>query len=341
MTDNFEKETEDRQILQETVTNEKIVTHPTLGKIRLRIPTLEVQRRIDSAARARKKYLKDAKDRVEDAQAEGGFKLVPSFRSKEQLRREYAELGWWTEEREAELMELSRQHIEVLTQLEILEFQSEDDIYEGLMEARARLIELFKDSSDINSIIMRMTLPGDESFSESESKLKENAPSTEVDDLLVVVSTFQDQYKNYVELAKVYSKLTALQTEYSTLFSDSWQEQLQYFIRLAQVYYCTENADTQQPLWKSIDELEKDKDLEIVRWVFTELNSFWQGLSDETRERMAKYGFTNRRNTENTSSEDSPVPPKSSPDGESQEKSAESSSNPTDTPDQSPPPSSN
>lgn len=336
--DDFLKEAEDRQILHETVTNEKVVTHPTLGKIRLRTPTLEVQRRIDSASRARKKYLKEAKDKVEDPESVGGFKMVPAFRSREQLKKEYLELGWWTEEQNIELQDLSSKQMELLTELELLEFESEEDIYEGLVDLRSKLLDAFKDSPEIQTIATRITFPGIEYTSEEEAKIKENASSTEIDDLLDSISRLQSQYNNYVELAKTYAKLAGIQSEYSSLFSDSWQEQLQYFIRLAQVFYCTEHADTEKPLWKSIDDLEKDKDLEIVKWVFNELTAFWQGLSDDVRERMAKYGFTSRRNTEDTSSDASPVPPKSSPDGELSEKNVEVSSNPTDILDQSPTP---
>lgn len=327
---------EDRQILHETVTNEKLVTHPTLGLVRLKMPTLEIQRKIDSAARARKKYLKEAKDKVEDSEAPGGFKFVPAFRSKEQLKKEYSDLGWWTQEQEDELQDLIRQQMNLLTQLELLEFDSEEEIYEMLKECQDKLLELFKDFPEIRPIIIKITIPGIPTLSQDETTLKEKATSTEVDDLLDTVTKFQEQYTNYADLAKLFNELSTIQNEYNSLFSDCWQEQLQYYIRLAQVFYCTEKADTNKPIWESIDGLEKDKDLEIVRWVFGELTAFWQGLSDELREKMAKYGFTNRRSEKDSYSEDSPDPSKLSVDGELQEKSPESSLTPTITADQSP-----
>lgn len=335
-TEDVLKPAEDRQILHETVTNEKLVTHPTLGEVRLKTPTLDIQRKIDSSARARKKYLKEAKDKVEDPNSPEGFRYVPAFRSKEQLKKEYSELGWWTETQDENLQELIRKQMELLTELELLEFDSEEDIYDTLKECRERLITLFKDSPETHNIILKITLPGVIISDDEETLLKEKASSTEVDDLLDTINNSQSQYTNYSDLAKTYAELSGLQSEYSSLFSDSWQEQLQYYIRLAQIFYCTEKVTTGKPIWVSIDELEKDKDLEVVKWVFGELTAFWQGLSDEVRERIAKYGFTTRRNENSTSSEDSPVPPTSSQDGELQEKNLGNSLNPTVTQAQSP-----
>ena len=321
------KEAGDRQVLHEVVTNEKIVTHPTLGDIRLKMPTLDTQKKIDASARARKKYLKEAKDKVEDPSAPDGFKLAPAFKSKEQLKKEYADLGWWTPERDEHLRELSKQHLQLLTELEILEFESEEDIYEGLEECKSRLLLLFKDVPESNEVIFRVTFPGLSITTTDESFLKDKAISTEVDDIMATIVTLQAQYNNFAKLAQAFVELNELQGEYSSLFSDSWQEQLQYYIRLAQIFYCTEKADTKKSLWSSIDELEKDKDLEIVRWVFNELTAFWQGLSDDVREKMAKYSFTSRQSAKNTSSEDSPDLPKLSLDGELQEKKPENSLN--------------
>lgn len=333
------KNAEDRQILHETVTNEKLVNHPTLGAIRLKMPTLETQRKIDASARARKKYLKEAKDKVEDPEAPEGFRYVPAFKSKEQLRKEYEDLGWWTQEQEDKLQNLTRKQMQLLTELEALGFESEEDIYFGLKECREKLFDIFKDSSEETETVIRITIPGIPISTEDESQLKDKAPSTEVDDILQVIIALQNQYSNYAELAGIFSDLSTIQGEYGSLFSDSWQEQLQYYLRLAQVYYCTEKVETGKPIWTSIDELEKDKDLDIVKWVFGELTAFWQGLSDEVREKMAKYGFTSRRNVRNTSSDASPVPAKSSLDGELLEKNVENSLTPTDTQDQSPIPS--
>ena len=57
---------EDQQILQEVALNERIITHPTFGKVRLRFPTLPIQRKIDTAARIRKKELRTSFDEIPD-----------------------------------------------------------------------------------------------------------------------------------------------------------------------------------------------------------------------------------------------------------------------------------
>lgn len=342
MSEELLEKVEDRQILEEVITNEKLVSHPKLGQVRLKMPTLEVQRKIDAIARNKKKYLKDTKDKIPDPEAPDGYRIVPAFKSRDLLEREYAELGWWTPEDTAKLQDLSKKQIGLLTELELLGFESEEKIYDRIKEIRGRLFEVFaeaiKENEAIGASIINITVPGDSLKIDDQKFIREEAPSTEVDDLLGELNVYHRQYNTYVELAKTYTELSSIQTEHSTLFSDSWQEQLQYYIRLAQVFYCTESATTGKPLWASVDALEQAKDLDTVKWAFAELTAFWQGLSDDVRQRMDKYSFTSRRNTVKESSESSPVPSESLQDGELSENKQESSSNPTDTEDQSPTP---
>src|SRR5213079_1705649 len=116
----------DLQILQETTFNERLVTHPKLGKIRLRMPTVEIQRKIDAVGRAKKKQLKEAKDTITDEQ--GNVTKVPAYKSREQLSKDYAELGWWTDSEKTRLTELGEQHVQLLTELELLGFESDASI---------------------------------------------------------------------------------------------------------------------------------------------------------------------------------------------------------------------
>lgn len=322
-----QKETGDLQILQETVFNEKTVSHPKLGKIKLRMPTLEVQRKIDAVGRTKKKYLKEAKDTVTDES--GNITRVPAYKSREQLAKEYEDLGWWTDTEKKRLASLSEQHIQLLTELEMLGFESDINIYKGISECIMKLGQLCQNESkdipeEVLKVLDAISEPGMNIQPSQANVIKENSSTTEVDDLLAELTIYHKQYNCYIKLAQVYTELVSLQSQQSQLFSDSWQEQLQYFLRLAQVFYCTQKEDG-NPIWPTLDAIESEQDLDAIRWIFTELNAFWQGISDETRERMNKYSFMNPRSTEKSSSEDSPAPQESLVGGEQQTKTPEDS----------------
>lgn len=321
-------EREDSQILQEVVFNERIVNHPKLGPIRLRIPNLEIQRKIDAVGRAKKKYLKEARDTI--TAEDGTVTVVPAYKSREQLSREYAELGWWTDVEKTRLTELREQHIQNLTELEVLGFESDVAIYQGINDIVTRLFDLCKEENgnipeEVSTALADLSIPGIMPKATDINLLREHGASTEVDDLIERLKNFNKQYNIYIKLAQVYNELTALQSQESQLFSDSWQDQLQYYLRLAQVFYCTERAEDRKPIWPTLNAIEAEQNIELIRWTFSELNAFWQGISDEQREKMNKYSFTNPRNTEVSSSEGSPVPQESSPDGGSPEKISETS----------------
>lgn len=323
-----EKNTGDSQILEETIFNERLVNHPKLGQIRLRFPTLEIQRKIDAVGRAKKKFLKEAQDTI--TAEDGTVTKGQAYKSREQLAREYADLGWWTDTEKFKLQDLQEQHVQLLTELEILGFESDTAIWSETKEIFERLGELCQTEAntvpdEVLNVLNAITTPGYVIRPTEINIIKEHSTTTEVDDLLDKLVVLHKQYNTYIKLALVFSDLVALQSQQSQLFSDSWQDQLQYYLRLAQVFYCTERTETHKPIWESLNAIESEQDISLIQWIFGELNSFWQGISSETREKMNKYSFTNPRNTENSSSEDSPVPQESLLGGEPQIKVPESS----------------
>jgi hypothetical protein len=337
MTDNI-REQEDQQILQEIVVNERIVEHPTKGKIRFRLPTLELQRKIDALGRAKKKILRDTTDKIPDPEAPLGYRIVPAFKSREVLAKEYATLGWWTDEHEIELSTIIQDFTTTLAQLEIIQFESEQAIYLGLAEATDRLLKLFEENmtDKIKATIARVTVTGGDPSYEDLKILTEEASSTEVDDVLEKVKIYRQQFDLYNKLADLHLKLLKLESERTALFQDSWQEQLQYYIKLAQVFVCCEYVETNKSLYDSVESLEKEPDVTFLKWVFTELQAFFQGTPTDSRERFAKYGFMDRLNLKKSSSEESPVQPQSKPDGDLQENKLTPSSEVTATTDPSP-----
>jgi hypothetical protein len=348
MTDtDYNKEAESQQILQETVFNEKIVEHPKLGRIRLRMPTLATQRKIESAIRGKRKYLLAAEDRIEDPSSPSGYRKVRAFRSRDALMKEYIENGWWSEALEEERKKLVERQIELVAELELLGFEDDNKIMENVEAIRTELVEHFEkpgadDSPDIEEpskeiieAIDRLVMLDEPLDPKDEQLMLEHAVSTDVDDLLTRLKKERRLYNRYLEFVRNISRSTELETEYTNLFADSWQEQLQYSQRLAQVFYCTEKADTHEPVWPSIDAIEAEQNIDLIRWVFGELSAFWQGLSDEARERMSKYDFFSRMPVQSPRSEELPAPEESSIDGLQQESEPTSSTEASVTTDQS------
>jgi hypothetical protein len=318
----------DSQLLQEIVTNERIIDHPKLGKIRLVTPTLDLQRKIDTATRKRKKYLRMAVDEVLDDNDPSKVTRVPAYKSREALEREYRELGWWTEEQNEELKDLAASVLQRLTELELLGFESEELIYDTTSDIQEELESLFTEHEEFQEKIwpaLQSIVVLGSDYYESEKLLRKEATSTEVDDLLDELVNQHRIYTTFVELLELQTKLLRLQSEYSSLFSDSWQEQLQYFARLAQVFYCTCNHDTGDPLWSSIEAIEQEHDIETVQFVFKELDAFWKGFTDDVRDKMEKYSFMYGQSVMTKDSEDSPEPQESNEDGDTVEKTPSTS----------------
>lgn len=317
---------EDSQILQETVFNQRIVNHRKLGAVRLRMPTLGIQKKIEMAVRKHKKRLLAAKDEVEG-------NLVPAYRSKEALRKEYIENGWWSEGKEERRDEVQQEQIAIVAELEVLGFDSENQITTDLLKVRRKLMDAFdeEEHEELRDHINVITSPGYETTPADRKQILDAATSTDIDELLDDLLVAQRVYKLYYELMRLSTEATELEIEYTNLFSDSWQEQLQYFTRLAQVFYCTERVIDETPIWSSMEEIENEQDTETVRWLFSELNDFWQGISDEVRSKRGKYDFFAPVTEEQESSEDLQEATPSKSDGLSAENEPTSSTEVTDT----------
>lgn len=337
--ENLEQIMEDEQILTEVVLNERVITHPKLGDILFTMPTLEKQQRIDRIVRGKKKLLMREKIEVEDENDPTKTILVPAFQSKAVLEKEYEELGWWGPEQSQALKDLEQEMLTLVASLELLGFDTYEVLLEDFQRIRVELTKHFVELEDdkvtadeFKEVIDRVALPGQTISAVDFDFLKDHAGGTVVDDWLEELQTVIHKFDSYLNLIDTQQAYVEAQKDYLSLFSDSWQEQLQYYARLAQVFYCTEKVSNGKRLWENIPALERTDDQALVEWTLTELTAFWQGLTDEARERLGKYSFMSRRSEEKPSTEDSPVPPPSNEDGEPQEKQPESSLEVSDTP---------
>ena len=326
LNEDFEKSLEDEQVLIEVAMNERIVTHPTKGDIRLHMPTLATQQKIDRVVRTKKKSLMAEKVEVQEDFDSDITTLQPAYKSKRFLEREYEELGWWSPQQTTDIKEAETKMLGLVATLELLGFDSQEDLYQNFLDCRSKFKVHFTDaeldselSKQILLIIDQVTTPGGDFTTVEFDLLKNNAVNTDVDDLLEKLQGYVQQFDSYLELIETQVIYTELQKEYLSLFSDSWQEQLQYYLRLAQLYFCTEWIKTGKPLWENISAIEHTNDQDFVNWTLTELTAFWQGLTDEARDRLGKYSFMPRQTEEVQSTEDLPDLPQSNEDGESQE----------------------
>jgi len=310
---------EDRQILQEIALNERIITHPRFGAVRLKFPTLPIQRKIDAASRLRKKELRSAFDEIEDPSDSSKKIKIPAYKSREALRKEYTELGWWSEDKDKEIEELSSEQINLLTELEILGFKSAEDLTDDLQELQEQLQDYFGEEAtgELLEHILLVAAPIEGDFpTSSEQVLLDAATSTDVDDFITTARALRRVLNSFLALRRLQIKQVELQAEESSLFGDSWQEQLQYFTRIAQLFFCMSGVEDGKPLWKSLKAVEEEEDVDTIRWAYSELSAFWQGLSDEVRARMDKYNFLFRRKEEPESSDESLEETQPSSDGE-------------------------
>ena len=335
--DSLEQELEDEQVLIEVALNERIVKHSKLGDILFRMPTLEVQQKIDRVVRARKKAL--MAEKVEVIDSEGNSHLEPAFKSKKLLEREYDSLGWWGPEQSEDLKLIEENMLASVATLEVMGYESTEALVEQYLVMKVKLHEHFADieledslKDSISNAVEILTNPGQDFTSVEFDLIKNNAVSTDVDDMLTELQNYNVSFTTYMSLVEQQRDYAEAQREYLSLFSDSWQEQLQYYIRLSQLYYCVSDAKTRKPMWKSPYTIEKSEDQEFVTWALTELTAYWQGLTDEARERLGKYSFMVRQNEEKSSTEDALDLTQSNEDGESPENEEMSSSKVTDTP---------
>jgi hypothetical protein len=337
MTKEIDNKAEDTQILQETAANERVVNHPQFGEVTLVIPTLSLQRQIDAATRAKKKALLNAVDEIPDPKKPGKTIRVPAYKSRNALEVEYARVGWWSEDNTAELDAANSQYLASLTKLELLGFESEEEIFSRVVDIRKGLQTDFENveefEEEIQPRIIALTSPAlSEDYDNTiDAYLREKAESTRVDDLLEELKDAYMLYRAYLDVVHHYAELIRLQNEHNALFEDSWQNQLQYFGRLVQVFHCTSRKETGEPLWDSLDSMEGEENLDLIRWAFSELTAFWQGLTDEARARAEKYDFIFGPTVSNESTEESPSRPAPKPDGELQENEQISFTEATDT----------
>lgn len=289
----------DRVLEQELFSNERIVEHPVLGRLRFQRPTPRKERLIQEARRAQQQ----ADFRNEDVL------------SRLELERIYVKRGIWSPEDQTRLDTLSRRIGEIVGGLDRLGYTSNDALLEALSETIERLKHLFEGKTALLAAIERYFSPEDGGAPKDRRKISDAAETTEVDDLLTQGDLLRGQVVLLNELAEVRTEVGHLRERHTELFSESVEARAERAERLAQLYHCVSTEDG-SPLCGSLSAFE-DLPFAQVEWLLREWFYFTSGITSEVQHLFEKHGFFPRQRDTDDSSADSPALPPSTSDGRS------------------------
>jgi hypothetical protein len=296
----------------ELLRNERVVEHPVLGEVRLKRPT-PGQERVISEER-RKQYQRDLMD--------------DSVLARDQIEKKAEQRGMWTPELTARIGELTRKTGEAMGLLDLIGFQSPEDLLAGYETNVAALLALYPDddaNQEIRATVSAYYSLDGNATTDQRKNILASAPTTDVDDLLDAGDLLRTQIEMLQDMTKVRIELGELYARQSRIFIDSIESRSDRAEEMARVYACATHAATGKPLWSTFAEI-WDADGPTIEWIVLELHYFLNGVTEEFKATLGKYGFIKRLSDKSDSSDDSPVQPPLNSAGESPESQPESSS---------------
>jgi hypothetical protein len=297
---------------QELLRNERIVQHPTFGAVRLRRPSPDQERSI--ANERRKQFHRDMQDE--------------SILSRDQLERLATQRGMWSPDMREKIEDLSRKTGQAMGILEAIGFKNVETLIADYEQSRLGMIALVEENEETQAAMTRYFDLDGEALLTDRSLIANGAMSSEVDDLLDTADALRQQIKVLTEMAKVRRELSDLNLKQTKLFVDSLEARADRAEELARIYYCVAHATTGAPLWPSYDAMWQANADDITH-LMDEMYFFLNGITDEFKNILGRYGFLQRLSDTDDSSDGSPVQPQSKTDGELQESSLNLSSEPT------------
>lgn len=309
----------DTALEHELFYNERIVTHPILGRIRLARPTLEQDKFI--AEERRRQFQRDLRD--------------PDIMSKDQLEKLAIERGMWAADMDKRIEDLTARTGEAMGLLDSLGFKDFDTVLGQYREKVDEIVACFPDPEDITepntarelreAVAKYFALTDERPTFKERAYITDNATSSAVEELMDEAEVLRTQLDLLKQMAEVTRELQDLQRKRTRIFMDSVESRADRTEQLATVYYGCSKADTGERLWPTFDDMRRAK-IDEVDFVLTEYHMFTNGVTDEFRATLAKYGFHQRLGDTIGSSDDSPAQPSTNSDGESVENVPTSSS---------------
>jgi hypothetical protein len=288
--------------------NERVINHPAFGKVRLARPTLEHEKQI--AEYRRKQFQTDMRD--------------PDILSRGELEKLAIARGMWDPERSKRIDELNARTGEAMGLLEAVGFKDFDVVMSDYDETVNKLLALFPDPEDAEvenvpkqvreAITKYFTIDAPRPTLKERNFITDNATSSEVEDLLDTGDVQRTQLDLLKQMSEITKELQTLQKERTRLFVDSVESRADRAEELATVYYCATKDGTGERLWPSVDDMRRAK-IADVDHVMMEYHLFRNGITEEFRTTLEKYGFHKRLTDTGDSSDASPDQPPANSDG--------------------------
>lgn len=286
---------------QELLRNERIITHPTFGVVKLARPTPGQE--IAIAEIRRKQFQRDMADEGVLAKA----RLMELAEAK----------GMWSKALDERMHDLTIKTGEAMGLLDTIGFKSLDELTEDFREATTKLMTLFTEQPEISTLVTTYYDLDATPSAKDRATISDAATSSEVDDLLDRGDMLRTQIDLLKEMFKIRKELNDLQERYTRVFMDSQEARADRAERLATLYYCCTNPETGKYLWPSFEQIYNVR-AEDIAVLTDEWTYFINGVTEEFKDTLGKYGFIRRLTDTNASFDGSPDQPQSNSDGESQ-----------------------
>jgi hypothetical protein len=302
----------DAQLQQELLRNERVVTHPKFGAVRLRRPNPDQERSVGE--KRRKQFHADMKD--------------PDILSRDELETLAIARGMWSATMKERIEDLTTRTGQAIGLLDAIGFRDVNSLLADLDKVRASTFEAMAEAPEATEALDRYFNLDVEQTTADRNVILEQATSSAVDDLLDRADTLRQQITILLEMATVRKELSDLNMKQAKLFADSLEARADRAEELARIYYCSSLAATGAPLWPTYEAMWL-ADTDEVTWLIEQMYFFVHGITEEQMAVLGRFGFLQRLSDTSDSSDDSPAQPQSKPDGEPAESKSNLSSEAT------------
>ena len=288
---------------QELIENHRVVYHGDYGFIHISRPTPSVERKI--AEERRRIYHKDLKD--------------PDVLTSEEVTELLTSRGVWSADHSKRLEQLTAESANLMARLTALGFETPAKLYVDVVKMHTKLNASYGENmtTEVSDAIERVFNFQDNLQTADLKILRENAPNTDVHELLDKAETLALQADLSKTFSEVKQELGKLMETHNRYFRDTIESRAMQVERMAKIFYCMLTPEG-NPLWEKFEDM-WDEDPDHINWLSAQLYYFEYGITDDYAKALEVHGFMGRVTNISDSSESSPGHPMSNSDGEPQE----------------------